>query len=83
MIPSMFEKAVTPGTGAAFPQVRLRRLRRTPAMRALVRETHLHPSQFILPLFVRGGTGVRTPISSMPESRSAFTCRSNRLMPPI
>ncbi len=35
-------------------------------MRALVRETHLHPSQFILPLFVRPGRGLRTPISSMP-----------------
>ena len=58
----------TPGAtgGAVFPSVRLRRLRRTPAMRALVRETHLHPSQFILPLFVRAGVGIRTPISSMP-----------------
>ncbi len=35
-------------------------------MRALVRETHLQPSQFILPLFVRQGTDIRTPISSMP-----------------
>ncbi len=52
--------------GAVFPTVRLRRLRQTPALRALVRETHLHPSQFILPLFVRPGTGIRTPISSMP-----------------
>jgi porphobilinogen synthase len=51
---------------AGFPAVRLRRLRRTPAMRALVRETHLHASQFILPLFVRHGTGLRTPITSMP-----------------
>lgn len=51
---------------AAFPAVRLRRLRRTPAMRALVRETHLHPAQFILPLFVRPGTGIRNPIASMP-----------------
>jgi porphobilinogen synthase len=54
------------GAGAVFPTVRLRRLRRTAAMRALVRETHLHPSQFILPLFVRPGTGIRQPISSMP-----------------
>ena len=51
---------------AGFPAVRLRRLRRTPAMRALVRETHLHPSQFILPLFVRSGVGIRVPVSSMP-----------------
>ncbi len=52
--------------GAVFPAVRLRRLRRSPAIRALVRETHLHPSQFILPLFVRPGAGIRHPISSMP-----------------
>jgi len=55
-----------PVASAQFPSVRLRRLRSSPAMRALVRETHLHPSQFILPLFVRPGTGVRQPISSMP-----------------
>lgn len=54
------------GATAGFPVVRLRRLRQSPAMRALVRETHLHPSQFILPLFVRPGTGIRQPISSMP-----------------
>jgi porphobilinogen synthase len=49
-----------------FPAVRLRRLRRSPAMRALVRETHLQANQLILPLFVRTGVGVRTPIASMP-----------------
>ncbi|MCC7055390.1 MAG: porphobilinogen synthase [Gemmatimonadaceae bacterium] len=58
--------AAAPPAGALFPAVRLRRLRSTPAMRALVRETHLHPSQFILPLFVRPGAGIRQPISSMP-----------------
>ncbi len=46
--------------------VRLRRLRRTPALRALVRETRLHPAMFIAPLFVRPGSGVREPIDSMP-----------------
>jgi porphobilinogen synthase len=51
-----------------FPTHRLRRLRTTPAMRALVRETHLEPSQFILPLFVCPGEGVRREISSMPEN---------------
>jgi porphobilinogen synthase len=56
----------TANTGAVFPQVRLRRLRQSPAMRSLVRETHLHPSQFILPLFVRPGVGIRQPVSSMP-----------------
>jgi porphobilinogen synthase len=51
-----------------FPTQRLRRLRTTPAMRALVRETHLEPSQFILPLFVCPGEGVRREISSMPDN---------------
>jgi len=45
---------------------RLRRLRRTPALRALVRETRLHPSMLVAPLFVRPGAGVREPIGSMP-----------------
>jgi porphobilinogen synthase len=35
-------------------------------MRALVRETHLHPSQFVLPLFVCEGEDIRREISSMP-----------------
>ncbi len=45
---------------------RPRRLRRTAAIRALVRETHLEPSQFIYPLFVCPGEGVRKPIGAMP-----------------
>src|SRR5580704_8184739 len=49
-----------------FPTQRLRRLRSTPAIRDLVRETHLQPSQFILPLFVCPGEGVRREIGSMP-----------------
>ncbi|HEY4364653.1 MAG TPA: porphobilinogen synthase [Bryobacteraceae bacterium] len=49
-----------------FPIHRKRRLRVSEAMRALVRENHLEPSQFILPLFVCPGEGVRKPISSMP-----------------
>src|ERR1019366_14779 len=49
-----------------FPTHRLRRLRATPALRDLVRETHLHPGQFILPLFVCPGEGVRHEIGSMP-----------------
>ena len=51
---------------ARFPESRLRRLRRTPALRRLVRETQLVPSQLVLPLFVRPGTGVRQPVASMP-----------------
>ena len=42
------------------------RLRRTPALRGLVRETRLHPGMLVAPLFVRTGTHVREEISSMP-----------------
>ena len=45
---------------------RPRRLRRSDAIRALVRETRLAPENFVLPLFVCPGTGVRREISSMP-----------------
>ncbi len=51
---------------ASFPEYRPRRLRRTSALRNLVRETSLHPSQLVLPLFVRNGTKLRNPIGSMP-----------------
>jgi porphobilinogen synthase len=50
----------------SFPEYRPRRLRRTSALRNLVRETVLAPSQLVLPLFVRAGTGVRQAVSSMP-----------------
>jgi porphobilinogen synthase len=46
--------------------IRPRRLRRTPALRALVRETRLHPSMLVAPLFVCPGSGVREPVASMP-----------------
>ncbi|MBX6331685.1 MAG: porphobilinogen synthase, partial [Gemmatimonadaceae bacterium] len=49
-----------------FPAYRPRRLRRSEPLRRLVRETWLAPEQFILPLFVRSGSGVRQPIGSMP-----------------
>ena len=49
----------------ALPR-RPRRLRRSDAIRSLVRETRLTPDCFILPLFVVDGQGVRNPISSMP-----------------
>src|SRR5436190_4258837 len=45
---------------------RMRRLRRSDAMRALVRETRLSPDMFMLPLFVCEGRGVRREVSSMP-----------------
>jgi porphobilinogen synthase len=46
--------------------VRPRRLRRTAALRDLVRETRLHPQMLVAPLFVRPGRGVREPIESLP-----------------
>jgi porphobilinogen synthase len=49
-----------------FPQERPRRLRRTPALRALVRETSLEPSHLIAPLFVKEGIDDAVPIASMP-----------------
>ncbi|HEY1951313.1 MAG TPA: porphobilinogen synthase [Gemmatimonadaceae bacterium] len=51
---------------SAFPQYRPRRLRRTAALRNLVRETQLSPSQLVLPVFVRDGKGLRRPVGSMP-----------------
>lgn len=48
------------------PVDRLRRLRRTEGLRALVRETRLSPEDFICPLFVRPGRNVQEPIPSMP-----------------
>lgn len=48
-----------------FPTIRMRRLRRTTGLRRLVAETHLHPAQFIWPLFVKVG-GDATPIPAMP-----------------
>lgn len=51
----------------AFPVHRPRRLRTTPAIRQLVRETRLSPSQFILPLFACPGEDIYKPISSMPD----------------
>jgi porphobilinogen synthase len=50
----------------AFPVHRPRRLRASQSIRTLVRETRLEPSQFILPLFVCPGEGIRKQITSMP-----------------
>lgn len=61
------EVHTTSGSAPAFGGVhRPRRLRRTAALRSLVRETRLDPASFVLPLFVRSGTGLRQPIGSMP-----------------
>ena len=50
----------------SFPLHRYRRLRRSESLRTLVRETSLAPSDFIAPLFVVPGRGVRQPVPSMP-----------------
>ncbi|SHI43810.1 porphobilinogen synthase [Palleronia salina] len=53
-------------TQAPYPAARFRRLRRTPAMRALVRETTLTVDDLIWPVFVRDGTNERDAVPSMP-----------------
>ena len=50
----------------AFPSTRLRRLRRTPALRDLVRETHVSPQDLLLPMFIEAGLNGRKPIHAMP-----------------
>jgi len=49
-----------------FPNYRPRRLRQSPALRALVRENRLSVEQLVLPLFVRAGKKLREPIRAMP-----------------
>ena len=60
----------------SFPQQRLRRLRRTPALRRLVAETRLSVDDLVAPLFVREGIDAPVPISSLPgvvqHSRSSL-----------
>ena len=62
--------AAAPGAGSAesagYPVVRPRRLRQTPALRAMVAETSLRPAELVLPLFVKEGIAEPRPISSMP-----------------
>ena len=49
-----------------FPSIRMRRLRRLPALREMIAETRLHPADLIMPYFVRPGEGVKKEIASMP-----------------
>ena len=49
-----------------YPSYRMRRLRRTPAIRDLVRETKLQLDDLVYPLFVIAGENIKNPISSMP-----------------
>jgi len=50
----------------SFPETRPRRLRRTPALRRMVRETTLAPDNFMFPLFVCPGKGVKREVASLP-----------------
>ena len=50
----------------AFPATRMRRLRRTPVLRDLVRETRLAAGDLVMPLFVEEGTAAPAPIAAMP-----------------
>ncbi len=49
-----------------FPEIRLRRLRANASIRAMVQETRLSVDYLIMPLFVCDGTGVKSPVGSMP-----------------
>jgi porphobilinogen synthase len=51
---------------AGYPAARPRRLRRTPALRALVAETSLRPAELVLPVFVKEGISEPRPVASMP-----------------
>ena len=51
----------------AFPNVRLRRLRTTPAVRDLLQETRLSPKDLIAPIFVQEGLKKTEGVSSMPD----------------
>ena len=53
-------------TSGSFPEIRPRRLRRTPAMHRLVAETRIDPAQLILPVFVRDDIVEPAPLLSMP-----------------
>ena len=55
-----------PNHTASYPALRLRRTRAHAWSRALFAEHRLHPSDFIWPLFVTGGSGVAEPIASLP-----------------
>ncbi len=52
--------------GGAHPATRLRRLRRTPALRRLVADVRVSPSDLVLPVFVKQGLAEPSPIASMP-----------------
>jgi porphobilinogen synthase len=55
-----------PLTSNAFPHVRMRRLRSSDSLRAMVRENHLRPEDMIYPLFVEENLDERTPLKTLP-----------------
>src|SRR3712207_8465886 len=66
----------------SFPATRMRRMRRSKALRELVRETELSPAHLVQPLFVVAGESVREPVESRSEehtselqSRQYLVCR--------
>ncbi len=65
MLTSAIHTPLTHQTQRAMPH-RPRRLRLTPALRAMVRETEINPGDLIYPLFVRPGQGVQVEVRSMP-----------------
>ena len=65
---------------AYFPQTRLRCLRRTEAIRALVRENHVNINDLVYPLFIVEGKGIKEEIASMP---GIFRYSADRLSPEI
>lgn len=65
---------------ANFPQIRFRRLRRTEAIRALVRENHVNINDLVYPLFIVEGKGIKEEIASMP---GIFRYSADRLSPEI
>jgi porphobilinogen synthase len=65
-VPTRHGRGDAPARDQASLVARPRRLRRTAALRALVREHRIDPASLVAPIFVRSGGGVREPIGSMP-----------------
>lgn len=67
-----------------FPEVRLRRLRRTEGLRRMMGQPMPRPEKFIWPVFLREGTGVDEPISAMPgQSRMSADVLLKKLEPVV
>jgi len=62
-----------------YPDYRPRRMRRTEALRRMVRETWLSVDDFVYPMFCVPGSGVEKAISYGPGGRQRITCAASRL----